>query len=343
MTTKDDVAKGFASIGGLIQNIGNTIKEQQRQKQVQKVLSQFKDPNKLFLNEDGTPKSDSEIAPMLNQGVMSLYQLGEDKLANSLTEYYSNMSKSFDKTSQNAFNYDVNSDDNLFPKTQNGQAIAFNERVDYGKFQGTKQFKPPDPKRAFKFELVDMGKQSGVKKYYKQYLLDTPYTDETGRVWQPGEFEVIDENAYQNETRKSYNYSTGPVNLQRVQIKDGDQEYQGTYNPRDGSYEYNGKKVKAKDMPSGIDVRNIDAGYDENTPKNSSNNNMSAKDISDLILSRADDYDNMDSKDIKKYVNMYSSEIQNWVNGGNVPSFMTTDWIQNNSDIYLQLKKLKGK
>lgn len=204
MTTKDDVAKGFASVGGLIKTIGETIKETQRKKQVEKVLKQFQDPSKLFLNPDGTPKSDSEIAPMLNQGVMSLYQLGEDKLANSLTEYYSTMSKSFDKTSQNAFNYDVGSNDERFPKTADGKPVAFNERVDYGKFEGTKQFAPQQPKSRFTFQVVKLPgiDGSGTVKYYK---LDKV----TGEKW------IIDESEYTKEIKEShysgsnYNFSAG--------------------------------------------------------------------------------------------------------------------------------------
>jgi len=336
MTTKDDVAKGFASIGGLIQNIGNTIKEQQRQKQVQKVLSQFKDPNKLFLNEDGTPKSDSEIAPMLNQGVMSLYQLGEDKLANSLTEYYSNMSKSFDKTSQNAFNYDVNSDDNLFPKTQDGQAIAFNERVDYGKFQGTKQYKPAEVKSMFHWDEVNMKGPdgSGTVKYIRTYKGNQPLTMPDGTIINPGQIDVMDESEYTKTIGENHNYTT----FNNVSV--GNQSFQKP----DGTIvntKVQGGKYYDPTTGAPVDIRGlVPIGENQSIPK--------PEQKMDELVNRVMGGLNINPEkktDFDMYGQMYKNEINNWINGGTIPSFLTTDWIEKNPKVFnelVQLKKSKG-
>jgi len=333
MTTKDDVARGFASVGGLIKTIGETIKETQRKKQVEKVLKQFQDPNKLFLNPDGTPKSDSEIAPMLNQGVMSLYQLGEDKLANSLTEYYSTMSKSFDKTSQNAFNYDYKSPSAFFPKGQDGKPIPFDEsgRTDYSGVRDPKQYKP-DAKKTYKPLVIDEGALGKRVLYYNDEVNEWGNWDEEGN-WVKGDNKYQYEKPVNYNVSKitSYNKSDFPAGM--VQLSNG---VQTQYDP-DKGIQYNGKWI----TPEELSKMGITADYKLGTDTN--NNGIDLQSIATSIISKSPALQQMDNADVTKYTKMYAGEIESWLNGGRVPSFMTTDWIQNNSDIYYQLKQLKGK
>lgn len=211
MTTKEDVRSGFESIGKFIETIGNTIKENKRKQQVEKVLSQFNNPDKIFLNADGTPKSDSEIAPMLNQGVMSLYQLGEDKLANSLTQYFGQMSKSFDQQSQNKFNYVGNMNDARFPKDENGNPIAFNERTAYPNWNPSKQYKP-DAKKTYKPLVIDEGSLGKRVLYYNDEVNEWGNWDDEGN-WVKGD------NKYQYV--KPVNVSQSSVNITSRSMNSG--------------------------------------------------------------------------------------------------------------------------
>lgn len=191
-TTKSDLRNTAESISGFLGTIGKTIKENERQNKLAKVMKEFQDPNKLFMNEDGTPKSDAEIAPKLTQGIMQLYQLGEDKLANSLMSWGNNMSKSFDKDANNMFNYAGSKDDPRFPKDEVGNPQAPNARVDYPDYAGTKQYAPLQKRSVYGFREVTMPGPdgSGVQMYVRENKED-------------GTWEVLSQSEYTKKINES--------------------------------------------------------------------------------------------------------------------------------------------
>lgn len=331
MITKDDVYKGFQSIGNFITTIGNTIKENERKKKVQKVLSEFNNPDKIFLNADGTPKTDAEIAPILNQGVMSLYQLGEDKLANSLTEYFGTMSKSFDKTSQNAFNYDYKRDSKFFPKGQDGQPIPFKDRVDYSGVRDEKEFAPQNTGT---WKLTDIQRPDGsFETYYYNNKTGKYKTQDENGVWWEGTDPIPFKSGKVDPTRytKSNNYTT--VNTVGQEMKDQYTDNKGNLRTvmfKDGVPYDAGTQERITDMTNWNPVTD----YNQNK-------NAALLNITDAIMGQFDT-SNMEKSEIDKYRKYYDYEIQSYINGGTLPSFVTMEWLQNNQGIWNDILKLKN-
>lgn len=251
MDTRESVVGGFTAAGNLIANIGATIKENDRKRKLAQVLDSFKDPNKIFLNPDGTPKSDAEIAPMINQGVMNLFALGEKDLAGALTTYYGQMSKAYSQDATNHFLYEQAKTDKYFPKKEDEKTpMDYNPRIDYNTAKFSKEFKPSGPKTAFSYRIVNMkgADGSGQIMYMRENKLDSPVQLGDGTVIQPGQVDLLNESEYTKEIRESrqygkYDFAPGPVQLT---LPNG-QKFDTEYDP-DKGVRYNGKWVPIEDL-----------------------------------------------------------------------------------------------